>query len=176
MGWMASIADLRIDLEVAMRPLLSRLTKKLLLSERQLEWAAKYTPFGLIALPIFILQIKFLRPEWAFGGLTLLCLFMFAPCGLAFEDWDSRPGVWIRAMLYLSCLCSAYWVLWFWIWMPTIKSFLGQDPRLALGWRELKLSIDTAISLNFLQYQIRYALTVLVENLRRTGDKLIEIS
>ena len=158
-----------------MLPLFSRLLKKLLLNERQLEWAAKYTPFGLVALPIFLLQIKFLRPEWSFGCLSLLCLFMFAPCGLAFEDWDSRPGVWFRAVLYLYCLCGAYWVLWFWIWAPTMKSFFGQNPGPALGWRELKLSVDTVISLNLLQYQIRYALTVLVENLRRTGNKLIEI-
>jgi hypothetical protein len=159
-----------------MRPLFSRLTKKLLFSERQLEWAAKYTPFGLIALPIFVLQMKFLPAEWSFGSLTLLCLFMYAPCGLAFEDWDSRPGVWIRAVLYLISLCSVYGLLWLGIWAPTIRSLLEPNPGAALGWRELKLSIDTAISLSLLQYQIRYALTVLVENLRRTGDKLIEIS
>jgi hypothetical protein len=163
------------EFEAAMGAAILRWAKSLLFSEQQLEWASKYTPFGIIALPIVVLQFKFLPPQWVFGGITLICLFLFSATGIAFEDWDSKPGAWLRAALYLWSLCGIYWLMACWQWAPVIKSLWTENGAKVWGWTDVKLSIDTAMSFSVLQYQIRYALTVLIENVRRTGHTPMRI-
>jgi hypothetical protein len=158
-----------------MGAVISRLAKKLMFNEQQLDWATKYTPLGVLALPVLLLQLKLLSPQWVFGVITLICLFLFSATGLAFQDWDSKPGVWLRAALYLSSLGVIYWLMVCWQWAPVIKSWSGENEAKVWRWAEVKLSIDTAMSLSVLQFQIRYALTVLIENVRRTGHTPMRI-
>ena len=158
-----------------MTQILLRIARKLLLNEQQLEWACKYAPFGIAAAYVLYLELRFLPGDSWFGLLTLTCLFLFGLNALGLSDWESRPGIWIRAMLILASIVPIYFALTIWETSSFIRSVWPQGGRVAIRWEHIGVAVDLALGLSLMEYHVRFSVTVLIENLRRTGDVLMRV-
>lgn len=85
--------------------------------------------------------------------------------GLAFRKWRTEPGLWMLALFLFLVLgfCYVYFAI---LRLSSPPAPPGQlQPN---GWAQAKLAAEITIGLALFQYQVRFFLSVLIENWRRT--------
>jgi hypothetical protein len=142
-----------------------------LLSERNVDRTLFLAPLAAIAPFLFFIQIRFLLPlGWNVGLLTLYSLFTLGVC-------SSISEMEIRLRNVDGCRPDANLPYPHVFLHRLLAVFRGDSERLARSegaalWRQvIQRAIDLAMSFGVMQYAIRLAWTVFVENLKRTGDQ-----
>ena len=88
--------------------------------------------------------------------------------GVAFQRWRTEPGLWMLAILFTLTLgpCSLHfeYLKWQEIFRPPQENQVG---RIAT-WDQIRMSVDAAIAIMLLIHAVRLAVSVGIENWRRT--------
>ena len=141
----------------------------LLLTEKQIDRTVALAPYMFALSPLLIwVQIKFVPQGFGIGVLTLCSLFSLGFYALAFSEWRSDRGLWMLAALLVVTETPCYVYFAYWRYVAELQ-LLAAGPRpVPFDWKEFKLAADIVIWMGLFQYLIRLAITVAIENWRRT--------
>jgi hypothetical protein len=78
-------------------------------------------------------------------------------------------------MLFLAFVVPIYFALTIWEISTFIRTMWPAGGRVAFHWNHVAIVVDLALALSLMEYHIRFAVTALIENLRRTGDVLMKV-
>ena len=140
----------------------------LLLTESQIDRMVCRRRMALL-IGIALMLLPFALPKgWGLGFLSGFMLLSLGIYGLRFQKWRSEPGLWMLAVLLTMTLgpCSAYFEYLHsrGIFAPPAANKAGRGTT----WNEIRLSIDAAIALLIFARTVRFAVSVAVENWKRT--------
>ena len=139
----------------------------MLLSETAIDRVIASCGYAFFIGLALLAQVFLLPAGWGFGVLPGFMLFGLGIYGFAFRKWRTEPGLWMLALFLFIVLgfIYAYFAV-----IDINARFMQPAARAQLppGWSDLRMVGEAGIGLALFQYQVRFFLSVLIQNWQRT--------
>jgi hypothetical protein len=117
----------------------------------------------IVGLTVMILAIAVPR-GWGIGLFSGFMLFSLGIYGIAFRRWRTERGVWMLAVFLTVTLAPC----WAYFEALNLRGLFDRPAAVAMNWDKLRLSIDCIVALMLFARAISLAITVAIENWKRT--------